>query len=539
MAQFAFVLAVLAASIDVAAQTSGGTDSHQHEGHATEQRDDQVPESRDGSGTSWLPDETPMYAIHRQANEWMLMGHTNAFLQYLHDAGDRGEKQAGSINWLMGMAQRPAGAGRLMLRGMVSFEPWTIGGCGYPDLLATGEFCDGEAIHDRQHPHDLFMELAAEYDRPLGKGARLQLYGGPVGEPALGPVAFMHRVSGLPNLLAPITHHWFDSTHITYGVVTGGIYGTRWKVEGSAFNGREPDEQRTDFDMAKMDSWSGRAWLLPAPRWALQVSAGRLNEAEPGHDGDPPTDINRVTASATYHRITTENTVWAHTFGWGRNAERGGDATNALFVESSVTVRERHAWYGRFEWAEKGGHDLALSDEAIVKVAKLQGGYTRYLNAWNGVTPGIGASVSLGLVPARLEPAYGNRANAGFGVYVTFRPAAMKMHGAHDAAPAPMDHSQHNMPDHSGHSMPPPSPKPAREPGASRGAEPRGAQPPAKPRLPVIEAERVIDPACAATIDLVNAPKATHEGKVYYFCSAVDRDTFLKDPPAYLKRRKE
>ena len=132
----------------------------------------------------------------------------------------------------MGMARRSAGGGQVTFRAMVSFEPWTIGGCGYPNLLATGEVCEGETIHDRQHPHDLFMELAAQYKRPLGKGLRLELYGGPVGEPALGPVAFMHRVSGSPNPIAPMTHHWFDSTHITFGVVTAGLYAPRWKVEG-------------------------------------------------------------------------------------------------------------------------------------------------------------------------------------------------------------------------------------------------------------------------------------------------------------------
>jgi len=134
--------------------------------------------------------------------------------------------------------------------------------------------------------------------------------------------------------------------------VTGGLYGTRWKVESSVFNGREPDEERTDFDFAAMDSWSGRVWFLPTSHWALQLSAGRLNEVEPGHDGDPPVDIDRVTASVTYHRTTLDNLIWANTLGWGHNAERGGDATNAVLVETSVTVRARDAWYGRFEWGE-------------------------------------------------------------------------------------------------------------------------------------------------------------------------------------------
>ena len=219
--------------------------------------------TRDGSGTSWLPDESPMYASHRNANGWMLMLHASAFLQYLKETGNRGSDQFGSINWVMGMAQRKAGGGQLTLRGMMSAEPWTIAGCGYPDLLATGEECEREAIHDRQHPHDLFMELAAQYSHSIARGIQFQVYGGPVGEPALGPVAFMHRVSALSNALAPITHRWFDSTHITYGVVTGGMFSNKWKAEASVFNGREPDDDRTNFDFAAMDSWSGRFWFLP------------------------------------------------------------------------------------------------------------------------------------------------------------------------------------------------------------------------------------------------------------------------------------
>ena len=386
-----------------------------------------IPMTRDGSGTSWLPDESPMYALHRQSGDWMLMLHANAFLQYFKDTGDRGSDQFGSVNWVMGMAHRPAGKGQLMLRGMVSAEPWTVRGCGYPDLLATGEECNGAAIHDRQHPHDLFMELAAEYNRPLAQGVRLQLYGGPVGEPALGPVAFMHRVSATPNALAPITHHWFDSTHITYGVATAGLYGMKWKAEGSVFNGREPDENRKDFDFGAMDSFSGRFWLLPNSHWALQFSTGHLKEAEAREPGEPRSDVDRVTASATYHHTTLENTIWATTVGWGRNKEPREDATNALLVESSLTMQQRDALYGRFEWSEKNGHDLVVPQHDVFTVGKLQGGYTRYLPSWNGWSPGLGAAISAGIVPESLEVVYGSRVNTGFAVYLTLRPAAHQM----------------------------------------------------------------------------------------------------------------
>ena len=232
--------------------------------------------ARDASGTAWLPDASPMHGFHHQIREWEVMLHGNAFVQVLHeDAPEhRGATQAGSINWIMAMARRPAGPGRLGLRGMVSLEPWTIGGCGYPNLLATGEVCDGDTIHDRQHPHDFVMELAGEFDRPLTDTLRWRIYGGLAGEPALGPPGFPHRMSAMPNPVSPITHHWLDSTHITFGVLTTGIYTPRWKAEGSIFNGREPDERRYNLDLAPLDSAAGRLGYAPTDTIALQLSAG-------------------------------------------------------------------------------------------------------------------------------------------------------------------------------------------------------------------------------------------------------------------------
>jgi hypothetical protein len=428
----------------------------QHAGHDISEM------ARDGSGTAWLPDETPMYAIHSTRGPWTLMFHENVFLQYLHESGERGDDQPGSINWAMGMALRNAGPGHIRLRGMLSLEPWSIRGCGYPDLLATGEVCESEKIHDRQHPHDLFMELAADYTAPIAGNVRWQVYAAPVGEPALGPVAYPHRVSALPNPLAPIGHHWFDSTHIAFGVLTAGIYGPKWKAETSAFNGREPDEDRSDFDFAALDSFSGRLWFLPTRRLALQVSAGHLNEAEPGEAGGPRADVDRVTASATYHYPFRNNSIWATTLAWGRNEELA-HASNALLVETNVTFNERDTWYGRFEVAGKSAHDLDVAEPpSDFTVAKLQGGYTRYLPAWNGFQPGAGAGMSVGIVPETLKRVYGSRTNVGFAVYLTLRPAAIT-HLAGSATSAPVDHSQHAAPQpsqspaapHSQHETPP------------------------------------------------------------------------------------
>jgi YHS domain-containing protein len=470
------------------------SEQHQHDPGAPDQErgEHDMQMARDGSGTSWLPDTTPMYAIHWQRGAWQFMAHENAFLQFLDDSGIRGQDQFGSINWIMGMAQRNAGPGRLQLRGMFSAEPWTIRGCGYPDLLASGERCKGEQIHDQQHPHDVAMEISAEYNAPLRGPVRWQVYAAPAGEPALGPVAFPHRVSAMPNPLAPVSHHWLDATHITFGVVTGGLYGSRWKAEGSVFNGREPDEKRTNFDFGPLDSASGRVWFLPTPKWALQVSVGRLTEAEPSENGGPGINDTRATASATYHSAFREKSIWATTMAWGRNAEPD-HASNAVLLETNLTFDDRDTWFGRFEVVGKSAHDLAVGESPdSFTVAKLQGGCTRYLTAWNGLQPGLGASVSAGVVPERLQPVYGNRVNVGFGVFLTLRPTAMMM----------MTHS-----------------------GSGAAQQPAGQT--------MVMVQTAFDPAklsCSPKIDPKEAATTTHQGKIYYFCSVKERDAFLTNP---------
>jgi hypothetical protein len=267
------------------------------------------------------------------------------------------------------------------------------------------------------------MEVAAEYERPIRGSLQLQLYGGLAGEPALGPVAYPHRLSAAPNPLAPISHHWMDASHITFGVMTAGVYARRWKAETSVFNGREPDEHRRGFDFGALDSVSGRLWFLPTSNWALQFSAGHLRQAEATGGGGSRVDVARLTASATFHRMLVDDGVWAATVAWGRNTANA-ESSNPLLAETNITVRERHAWFARFEVGGKPAHDLDVhgSDE-LFTVAKLQGGYTRYLAPWNGLKPGFGIEASASFVPAALTGTYGRRANAGAGAFITLRPA--------------------------------------------------------------------------------------------------------------------
>jgi hypothetical protein len=381
-----------------------------------------IDHTRDGSGTSWLPDASPMQGLMGHHGLWMLMLHGNGFVQFLDSGGDRGDRQLGSINWLMGMAQRRFGGGQLTLRGMVSAEPWTVGRCGYPNLLQTGESCNGAALHDRQHPHDLIMELALQYRRALGERLAFEVYGGPAGEPALGPTAFPHRLSAMPNPLAPISHHWLDSTHITFGVVTGGLYGRRWKAEGSLFNGREPDDQRHDVDLARPDSYSGRLWLMPGARWAIQISAGHLKDAESRRSG-PAEDVDRVTASVTHHRLVNRR-LWSTTVAWGQNREEHR-TSSAVLAETSADLTTADQIFARGELVTKTAAELvvALPPDETFRAGKLQGGYTRWLARSHGVAAGIGGSVGLALLPAPLQTVYGGRTAGEFSVFVTLRPA--------------------------------------------------------------------------------------------------------------------
>jgi hypothetical protein len=380
--------------------------------------------TRESSGTAWTPAVTPMYGVHRPWRGWDVRFNGAAFVQALYEPGDRhrtggaSTRQGGSANWAMLTARRSVGAGRFGIRTMFSAEPWTIPGCGSLSFLAIGEVCEGDTIHDRQQPHDLFMELAVDYDRALHGDWRWQIYAGLAGEPALGPPGYLHRASAMANPVGPITHHWLDSTHATFGLVTGGVHNQRWKAELSVFNGREPDESRVDVDLGALDSFAARVTLLANDRLALQVSAGRLREARTDFIIRFEEPVTRLTASAAYHVPFGVDGIWATTLAYGasraREASVGGilDATTtAALLESSLTLSNRHTLFGRGEVAGMPAHHLHAHEygSSVFAVGKIQVGYERRLRATRGVMPGVGGSVAISLVPPQLAPHYSGR----------------------------------------------------------------------------------------------------------------------------------
>jgi len=353
------------------------------------------------SGTSRAPGNTPMHGLHLAAGDWMVMVHGYGWASYTHQGGPRGESKTFVQSMAMIEASRPLDGNKaLVLRSMLSLDP-LMGDRGYPNLFATGETAGGVALVDRQHPHDLFMEMSARLNVDIGNDMQFFLYGGLPGEPALGPSAFMHRASARFDPDAPITHHWFDSTHITFGVITAGIGNPHWQFEASAFNGREPDEDRWDIEKPRLNSWSVRASWTPTPYWAAQISYGRLHRPELLHPGE---DEGRLTASISYSKGPL-----AATAGWSRKNRMPGRSLNGWFAEANYNIAGPHNIFGRYERVtndELFGEDSSLHDQPFT-IDKLSLGYAWQLplgGEWHLALGGMG---SLYGKPDRLNAYYG------------------------------------------------------------------------------------------------------------------------------------
>jgi hypothetical protein len=356
-----------------------------------------------GSGTARLPaNEGMMPGLHVQTGDWMLMAHGYLWGVATDQGGPRGDAMAFVESMAMLTGERELGGGaRLQLRSMLSLEP-LMGAEGYPNLFATGETAHGQPLIDRQHPHDLFMELAARVDVPVGGDNSVFLYGGPVAEPALGPSAFMHRGSARYAPLAPITHHWFDSTHITYGVVTAGWASPHVQLEASAFRGREPDEERWDIETPKLDSWSVRATWTPSPAWAVELSHGRLESPEALHRQE---DEARTVASVQY-----ASGGLSTTFAFSAKNRLPGPTLTAWLAEANWDIDRHHTLFGRIE---NVANDELFPDEAsplhhrTFRVTKAEAGYAYRLPV-GPFELALGGSLAVYAKPDALDAAYGD-----------------------------------------------------------------------------------------------------------------------------------
>jgi len=368
---------------------------------------------REGSGTSWQPDNSPHEGIHAQYGEWMTMWHALFNGVYDNQGGPRGDTKTFVSGMALAMAERQIDASTFGFRAMLSPDPF-MGASGYPLLLATGETADGRTpLVDRQHPHDLFMELAATYSYQFAKASSVYLYAGLPGDPALGPSAFMHRASGLDNPEAPITHHWLDSTHITYGVLTAGVVLDTVKLEASTFRGREPDQFRYDIEAPKFDSYSARASWNPTKELSMQISWGHLASPE---QLLPAVNENRLTASLSYTTYFNKGDLWATTLAWGRKYNLPGNTLDGYLAESELIFKNGITLFAR---AERLQNDellelgeivtgLVTTPQPVFTVSKVSaGGIYDFIRTQN-MKIGVGALASRYGVPDALKPEYGD-----------------------------------------------------------------------------------------------------------------------------------
>lgn len=390
-----------------------------------------LPMNRNGSGTGWLPDASPMYGYMIHSKKWMYMVHGSVFLRYNNQdftgKGSRGDERLDAPTWFMLMGQRKTGRkGLFHFNTMFSLDPLIEGGKGYPLLFQTGESFKGQPLVDRQHPHDLVSELSVSYAHAFTKQTDVFVYAAYPGEPALGPVTFMHRPSSLDNPNSPISHHWVDATHITFGVVTIGVRQGRFKLEASSFTGREPDEKRYSFDKPRFDSWSGRLSFNPSASWALQVSHGSIKSPEVLHPGE---NVHKTTASAIYSlNLGPEHWLNATAL-WGMNKQKDHTGENALLLEAAWR-KNKSAVYARYEFTQKSGEELVLEplfdahDRFGVHAFTL--GINRDLLEWNRTRITAGGQWSLYKAPASLDALYGSYPMA-VQVYIRLYPALMRM----------------------------------------------------------------------------------------------------------------
>ena len=434
----AVVLALL--PLGARSQTHHSPEDESHGAAGNEGFLGSYPSEREATGTSWQPDSTPMEAIHFRGGGFDMMLHGFLNVGYSSESEPRGVSEGFTTGMIGFFARRDFGKGTLGFRLMGSSEP-VMGPTGYPLLLQTGETADGTTpLLDRQHPHDVLMETAVTYSHEMPRESSLFVYFAPVGEPALGPPAFMHRASNGDNPFAPIVHHWLDSTHISYGVLTfGWIASNKAKIEASIFNGREPDEDRWDVDRIRLDSYSVRFTANPTPDWSFQASFAELNEPEALHEG---IDFLRITASLTYNR-RRERGNWQTTAAWGRNKRERTALTidpvvvlthshgvtttgvsispvlvqNSLLVESALRFRDDHTAFARFEWAEKD-ELFAIDDprhSALFDVSKLNVGYSYDFVRVQKLAFGAGVAFSLHFLPDELSSAYGESPTGAYG----------------------------------------------------------------------------------------------------------------------------
>lgn len=383
-----------------------------------------ISRARFGVGTSWQPDESPLYAVLPNVKKWGFLGTGNLYTGYNWFGSERGDKRFMGRNNLSISALREHAKGEFVARVMLTFEPFTVGKRGYPLIAQSGATRDGVPVADRQQALEFFRELAVSYAYEVTGRWALSLYLAASGEPALGPGAFTHRVSASADPLAPISFQWQDATNTSYGVITFGAFSRDLKIEASWFNGRAPGERRWGIDMVRRpDSYAGRITWNFAPAFSAQISYGFLDSPEVLN---PNVAQHRTSASLMWAE-TRGKKVWAATASLAERVLSNGAASFAGLIEGYWNIDGHHALFSRLEAVQKTGIELVLEQPSRKKhaVGTVVAGYVYYFGPFISLEPGLGLRASVSPLARDLANDYGTRAPFGVMVYAQLRTAAL------------------------------------------------------------------------------------------------------------------
>lgn len=362
----------------------------------------------------WMCMPKPMTGM--PMSMWMV--HGNAFGTGINAEGPRGGRAFASANMLMAdYGQSVADHHYLNVELMATAEKWTMPAAGYPELAQAGDYhADNEPFVDRQHPHSspiMGLTFSDTIDLESG-GDYLKLFIAPRGASTDGPVAFMHRPTGMANPVAPLGHHVGQDV----GHVSSGVYGIEYgfsavRLEFSTFNGEEPSPTKVDLPTATPNSYAGRLTIGFNPSWFMMASTAYVEHPDPN---TPDLDHYSRYSLSSYNTINLGNrwTVY-NSLIYGLNRNPGGVLTEPTslnsFAEEFLFDSDTAKIWGRSEVLQRTPGDLEIAGDLDPSTARWVSawtiGYTRTLVRWTNAELNIGASITKTFLPVEFQPPYG------------------------------------------------------------------------------------------------------------------------------------
>ncbi len=341
----------------------------------------------------------------------MLMLHGYGFFEGITEEGARGRTDFSGPNMFMSDLGTSLGDTQyLNLDLMLTTDLWLVPKAGTPELLQIGETqANGQPFIDAQHPHSspiMGLTLSDTIAIDSDDKSNLKLFVAPRGESTDGPIAFMHRITGMVNPDVPLGHHvGQDVGHISSTVIGESLKLGGFHLEASTFNGTEPDPTQVNLPIATPNSYAFRAIQEISPEAMAMASYASVNDPEPGivHE-------NRYSTSFYTHLPLSGDWTWHNTLVYGGITNMDHAAFLNSTLEEFALMTRKMALFGRVEILQRTPNELAIPGLSNPNtgqwVAALTLGYTHRVAYWDGWELRAGASVTNDQLPSDYQPTY-------------------------------------------------------------------------------------------------------------------------------------